>query len=82
MMLVVDGNLDSVGYEKKLAEQLVSEGNKPETRRYFIGDDELIHVNEKTYPVTKTWRTRRAEAIDPLLERFAEHRISYSESSV
>jgi len=81
MMRVVEGNLDSVEYEKKLAEQLVSEGNKPETRRYFIGDDELIHANEKTYAVTKMWGTRTAEAIDLLLEQFSEHGISYREST-
>jgi len=80
-MRVVEGNLDSVEFEKKLAEQLVSEGNKPETRRYFIGDDELIHANGKTYAVTKMWGTRTAEAIDLLLEKFTEHRISYRESS-
>lgn len=81
MMRVVEGNLDSVEFEKKLAEQLVSEGNKPETRRYFIGDDELIHTNGKTYAVTKMWGTRTAEAIDLLLEKFAEHRITYREST-
>lgn len=81
MMRVVEGNFDSVEFEKKLAEQLVSEGNKPETRRYFIGDDELIHANGKTYAVTKMWGTRTAEAIDLLLEKFSEHRISYRESS-
>jgi len=81
MMRVVEGNLDSVEFEKKLAEQLVSEDNKPETRRYFISDDELIHANEKTNAVTKMWGTRTAEVIDLLQERFTEHRISYRESA-
>ncbi len=53
MMRIVEGNLDSVEFEKKLAEQLVSKGNKPETRRCFIGNDELIHANEKTYAVRR-----------------------------
>ena len=81
MMRVVEGDLDSVEFEKKLAEQLVSEGNKPETRRYFINEDELIHANEKTYAVTKMWGTRTAEAINLLIERFPDHHLSYSENS-
>jgi len=82
MMRVVEGDIDSVEFEKKLSEQLVSEGKKPETRRYFIGDDELIHANEKTYVVTKMWGTRTVEAIELLLEKFPGCRISYKESTV
>jgi len=59
--------------QKRLAEQLVSEGYKPETLCYFIGDDELSHANGKTYTVTKIWGTRTAEAIDLLLEKSAEY---------
>ena len=81
MMRVVEGTLDSVEFEKKLAEQLVSEGNKPRTWRYFISDDELIHTNGRTYAVIKSWGTRTAEAIDLLQEKFPEHRITYREST-
>ena len=80
MMRVVEGDLDSIEYEKKLAEQLVSEGNKPQTWRYFIKDNELIHANGKTYAVTKMWGARTAEAIDLILGQFPDYRISRRES--
>ena len=82
MMRTVEGILNSVEFEKKLAEQFVSEGNKPQTRRYFIEDNQLIHANKKTYAVTKMWGTRTTEAIDLLLEKISDYQISYSESSV
>ena len=82
MMRVVDGTLDSAGFEKKLAEQLLSEGNKPQTRRYFIKDSELIHANEKTYAVTNQWGQHTTEVMDLILGEFSSYGISYRESSV
>jgi hypothetical protein len=82
MFRVIEGDLDSREFEKKLAEQLVSEGSKPETRRYFIADDELIHANGKTYALTKMWAARTGKAIDLLLERFPHHDISCQESAL
>ncbi len=82
MMRVVEGIHNSVDFEKKLAEQLLTEGNKPETRRYFIGSGELIHANEKTYAVTKMWGQRTTKAIDLILEKFSGYGITYRESSV
>ena len=82
MMRVVEGIHASVEFEKKLAEQLLSEGNKPQTRRYFIKDSELIHANGKTYAITKMWGRRTTEAIDLILGKFSSYGISYGESSV
>lgn len=81
MMRVVEEIHNSVELEKKLTEQLLTEGNKPEARRYFIEDDELIHANEKTYAVTKMWGLRTTEAIDVILKKFPNNQISYRESS-
>jgi hypothetical protein len=81
MMRCVAGNVDSAEFAKQLLTQLESEGNKPETGRYFIADDELIHSPGKTCAVTKMWGTQTTKAIDELLERFPDHGISYSESS-
>ena len=60
---VVSGNLDAVNFERALADQLISDGKKPQTNRFFIADDELIHANGKTYAVTKMWGHRTAEAM-------------------
>ena len=82
MMRVVEGIHTSVEFEKKLAEQLLSEGNRPETQRYFIKDSELIHANGKTYALTKMWGRRTTKAMDLILKKFSSYGISYGESSV
>jgi len=77
----MDGELDAAAFEKALALHLVEQGNKPDTQRYFITNDELIHANGKTYAVSKMWGLSTTSAIDALLKRFPDHQISYKESS-
>ncbi len=81
MIRVVPGEHSSKEFEKLLAEQLLSEGNKPGTRRYFVEPEELIYANGNTYAVTKMWGRRTAEAIELLLSNFPEYRITCSEAS-
>lgn len=76
----ISGKLHSEEFEKALADQLISEGNMPQTARYFVEDDELIYANGKTYALTKMWGTRTAEAIDILIQRYADKSISVKES--
>ncbi|BAZ92642.1 uncharacterized protein FOKN1_0238 [Thiohalobacter thiocyanaticus] len=73
----IEGVLDAQEFEKKLAEQLLSEGKKPYASRYFINDEDLIIANESTYAVTKMWGKRTTEAINLLLKEFPGHNISY-----
>ncbi|TRZ89957.1 MAG: hypothetical protein D4R84_17055 [Rhodocyclaceae bacterium] len=77
----VTGELDTKAFEEALASILMEKGNKPDTHRYFIANEDLIRVNGKTYAVTKMWGERTTSAIDSLLTRFPGHRISYKESS-
>ena len=77
----MDGELDATAFEKTLALQLKEQGNKPDTRRYFIDNDELIRANGKTYAVTKMWGLNTTNAIDELLKHFNGHNISYIENS-
>lgn len=77
----VDGELDSKVYEEALASLLTEQGNKPETNRFFIANEDLIRANGKTYAVTKMWGQRTTSAIDELLKHFPGHQISYKESS-
>jgi hypothetical protein len=76
----VDGELDAAAFEKALALRLVEQGNKPDTHRYFIANDELIHASGKTYAVTKMWGLSTTSAIDAMLKQFPGHQISYRES--
>lgn len=73
----VEGTLESSEFEKALAASMVKEGNKPAVHRYFIDDDELVYANGKTYALTKKWGISTSKAMDALLQRFSNHRISY-----
>jgi len=77
----VDGELDTAAFEKALASSLTEQGNKPDTHRYFIANDDLLRANGKTYAVSKMWGLGTTNAIDALLKRFPGHQISYKESS-
>jgi hypothetical protein len=76
----VDGELDSAAYEKALAARLIEQGNRPDTHRYFIADDELMRLKGKTYAVSKMWGTRTARAIEGLMKTFPDHDITVRES--
>lgn len=75
-----EGDLDSASFEPRLAKILRDKGNRPDTRRFFIEDDELIHANGRTYAVTKMWGLMTETAMTRLLERFPGHSISFKES--
>jgi len=74
------GTLNSAEMEEALAKQLLAEGNKPDTYRYFTGDDELIHAAGRTYALTKMWGLRTAEVLQILVEQFGDQGISFAES--
>jgi hypothetical protein len=76
----IDGTLRSSEFKTRLADLLASEGAKPDTGRYFVGEDELIHANGKTYALTNQWGPSTTIAIDTMLEQFPTHHISYSEA--
>lgn len=80
ILIPVDGTLNTVAYEKALAAQLIAQGRKPQTHRFFIADDDLIHANGKTYAATKMWGDRTTLAIDELLKAFPGHEIAYREA--
>jgi hypothetical protein len=76
----VDGELDATSFEDALAKQLIALGNKPETYRYFIAEEELIRANGKTYAVSKMWGARTSEAMATLIQTFPGHDIAFNES--
>lgn len=75
-----DGRLDSESFEQALAEWQESRGRKPQPWRYFVGEDELIYVNDKTYAFDRMWGNRTAEAMDLIVREFGDKGISYQES--
>lgn len=75
----ISGRLQGKEFERKLADQLIEEGNQPDTSRFFIGDDELLYADGQTYAVTKMWGQRTAEAMDLLVKRFPHFKIGFRE---
>ncbi|MEO6080897.1 MAG: hypothetical protein ABIQ86_14180 [Steroidobacteraceae bacterium] len=75
----VEGELDSASFERKLAALLRERGNRPDTHRFFIGADELIRANGRTYAVTKMWGMLTERAMTRLLEKFPGHGVSFKE---
>ncbi|MDH5190064.1 MAG: hypothetical protein OEW89_02315 [Gammaproteobacteria bacterium] len=47
----------------------------PKPRRYFSKEDELFHVNGKTYILTNQWGDRTIEAVDILSKAFSKLNI-------
>lgn len=76
----LEGELDAASFEKALATQLTKQGNRPDTHRYYISDDELMRFRGKTYSVSKMWGTRTARALDELLKKFPDHNITVREA--
>jgi len=77
-MRCVDGTLNSQEFENALAAQLVADGRKPQTKRFFIDDDELIHANSRTYAVTKMWGVRTGEALEAIDQAYSNRGVSIS----
>ncbi len=82
MLRSVAGHLDGTEFETQLADQLVTEGNKPEVTRYFTRDDKLIHANGRTYAMTKMWGLSTKRALDALIDKYPSFGISYRESAL
>lgn len=61
--------------EEQVAERLMEEdkgGAIPKYRRYFSREDELFHVDGKTYILTNQWGRQTLEAVELLQKRFPE----------
>ena len=74
------GSLDSAAMEKAISEKQISIGTKPQPKRYFIDDDELIFANGKTYAFHKMWGRRTVEALEILVNHFEDKQIGFKES--
>ena len=55
-------------------------GVKPRARRYFYDEDEIFHVDNKTYVLTNQWGARAQEAADLLAKAFPQLEIEIKPS--
>jgi hypothetical protein len=77
MLRAVPGRVESVEFISQLAQQLIAEGNQPQTSRYFTDTNELIYADGKTFALSKMWGTRTTEAMDLLLATYPQFKITY-----
>ena len=56
-------------------------GVKPRARRYFYDEDEIFHVDKKTYVLTNQWGARAQEAADLLAKHSRNWRSKSSRAS-
>ena len=74
MFISSDGTLDEAQFKEALGDKQL---------RYFTADDELFHVDGRTYALSKMWGERTLEAIGNLLGRMPRpERIRYAPTSV
>ncbi len=77
MFRVADGELSVDEFVANQKNAAGSGGRSFDERRYFCGDDELIHFDGKTYAFTNQWGQHTIRAIDNLIEAFTDVKISY-----
>jgi hypothetical protein len=73
-----DDDLDREAFLAALADDLQAGGRKFNLRRYFCADDELIHVDGRSYALTNQWGEGTLEAIQSLMAAFPNASLSYS----
>jgi hypothetical protein len=81
MFRVVDGVVGAEEFVRLAGEKAKNEARSFDPRRYFLGDDELIRTENRTYAFTNQWGHRTLQAIDMLKEAFPGTEISYEKCS-
>ena len=70
---VYDGKLSSDQFREQYRAAHPADGNV----RYFIKDEELFHIDDKTYAFSNQWGETTREAVDALKTAFPELDINY-----
>lgn len=75
---VLNGGVDSQEFEKRLTQSCAEKGETLDFRRWFYGDDELIHTEDKTFALSKMWGDPNwMNAMQALKSAFPEHNIEF-----
>jgi hypothetical protein len=62
------GTLDSDAFVSGLLAQARNDGTRVDPNRFFKNDDELLHINGRTYAFTKMWGTNTLSALEALTQ--------------
>ena len=68
---VFDGTLNSEQFKEKI----IKKYSPDKARRFFINDDELFHIDGKTYAFSNQWGDRTIEAVESVSEKFPDLKI-------
>ncbi len=78
----VEENLDSSGFKARAAEKALAGGPIYNTNRWFCEDDELVHVDGKTYAFSNQWGGEFwFKAMGLLKEKYPQFKIEFSAAS-
>jgi RecB family endonuclease NucS len=80
LFLQTDGTLNSSEFINVISTRRRADGGKIEYRRWYCEDDELIHLDGKTYAFLKMWGNRWGSAMNLLKNNFPDARIDFSAS--
>ena len=77
-----DGTLSSEEFIAAVAGTFRREGKSFDARRFFRADDELFHIDDKTFALTNQWGGQEViDAVEAIITRYGDHDISYRPSS-
>ncbi len=78
----VDGVVDASAFEKLASQKASSSGGSFDRRRWFCGDDELVHANGKIYAFSNQWGGQSwHKAMGLLKEKYPQFKIDFSPAS-
>jgi hypothetical protein len=78
----VEGSIDVAGFLTAAPHQAASVGRSWSPIRYFVGDDDLIHAQGRTFAFSNQWGTGTEEAMQSLVTAFPQAGISFSPSTL
>lgn len=80
LFLQADGTLNPDEFVRAVSTQRRADGGKIEYRRWYCENEELIHLDGKTYAFLKMWGNRWGSAMNLLKENFPDAKIDFSPS--
>jgi hypothetical protein len=79
--IALSGTFDSEEFLAGLESQAASGGPRVDANRFFKNDDELVHVDGRTYAFTKMWGTNTLAAVEALRAAHPDLEMSYAPSA-
>ena len=80
LFLQADGILNSNDFIRTITAQRGTDGRKIEYRRWYCEDEELIHLNGKTFAFYRMWGNKWGIAMNLLKDNFPDARIDFNPS--